>query len=159
MNLQEYLNNEKEKVEAWVAEDPKNRWAAYPTTDLNHWESYGITTVAQYKRHSLESELWDLYKSVNGFRPRHMNISEMSDEELQSEIDSLIIQSNEEADIEAELQVRRTKAFEAKVQELIELGAKDRKTAIRWLRDSEDCDSDDEMEYVFGLSYGYLKTH
>ena len=39
-----------------------------------------MTAVA---RESLEIYIWDLYKEVNGIRPRHIDFAEMSVQELQ----------------------------------------------------------------------------
>lgn len=38
----------------------------------------------------------------------------------------------------------------------IDAGAPDRAAAIRWLMQSEDADSIEELEFVFNLPYGYL---
>jgi hypothetical protein len=47
--------------------------------------------------------------------------------------------------------------FEARIVDLIAIGAKDRTMAIRWIAEAEDCDSD--MSYLcfcLGLPYQYL---
>jgi hypothetical protein len=77
------------KTLAWVAEDPTNRWAGTYTEDLAHWAEMGIHTVAQFKRHENESLFWDMYKEVTGCRPRHVNLKDMSDAELEHELDLL----------------------------------------------------------------------
>ena len=40
--------------------------------------------------------LWDLHKEVTGFRPRYMNISSMTLEECNEEIEALLRQLPEE---------------------------------------------------------------
>jgi hypothetical protein len=45
--------------------------------------------VAQFKRYENESFFWEMYKDVTGCRPRHINLKDMSDEELEHEIDLL----------------------------------------------------------------------
>lgn len=74
---------------AWVAEDPANRWTGLWVEDLSHWHEMGIFTVAQFKRYENETLFWDIYKEVTGCRPRHINLKDMSDDELQREIDLL----------------------------------------------------------------------
>ena len=74
---------------AWVAEDPDNRWTGLWVEDLAHWTEMGITTVAEFKRYENETLFWDMYKEVTGCRPRHVNLKDMSDEELEREIDLL----------------------------------------------------------------------
>lgn len=43
-----HLRDIRIKTEAWVAEDPDNRWACCCVEDIEHWRSYGITSVAQF---------------------------------------------------------------------------------------------------------------
>lgn len=77
---------------AWVAECEANGSTFYTTTasDADFWAYYGITTVAQYKRYTLEQSFWDLYKDVHGYRPRHLDLSDCSDEQLECMYDDLI---------------------------------------------------------------------
>ena len=159
MDLQEFLNNKKAKTEAWVAEDPSNRWATYPTTDLAHWAEYGIYTIAQYERYNMESTIWDLYKDVHGIRPRWMNFEAMSDAELEAEYNSLLVELEEENKREAEEQERAVASFEAKLDSLVAMGAGSREKAIQWIIDAEGDDFYDNsyFEYEMGLPYGYLK--
>ena len=44
---------------------------------------------------------WDLYKDVNGIRPRWVNYDLMSDEDLESDIESLYSQLEAEAEWES----------------------------------------------------------
>jgi hypothetical protein len=74
---------------AWVAEDPDNRWTGLYVEELDFWAEMGVTTVAEFKRHENETLFWDMYKEVTGCRPRHVNLKDMSDEELEREIDLL----------------------------------------------------------------------
>jgi hypothetical protein len=51
------------------------------------------------------------------------------------------------------------KRFEARVASIIELGARDRAMALRWIHEAEDTDGDDEyLCYRVGVPYGYIKT-
>ena len=38
------------KTKAWVAEDPKNRWAGLYPEDEAHWVERGITTLEALER-------------------------------------------------------------------------------------------------------------
>lgn len=89
MTLAEYIADRNAATLAWIAEDPDNRWAGLIVDDLAFWAEMGIHTVAQYKRHDLEALVWDMYKDAMGFRPRHIDFSSMTDEELEAEADSL----------------------------------------------------------------------
>jgi hypothetical protein len=74
---------------AWVAEDPTNRWTGLYVEELDFWAEYGVYTVAQFKRHENETLFWDMYKDATGCRPRHVNLKDMTDEQLEREIDLL----------------------------------------------------------------------
>lgn len=77
------------KTKAWIDEDPDNRWAGMLVEEADHWAEYGVYTVEQFERHMLIETIWDVYKEVNGCRPRGLNFDEMSMEELQSFLDRL----------------------------------------------------------------------
>ena len=98
--LAQYLRERNAKTEAWVAEDPDNRWAGMYTEDLSHWAEMGIYTVAQLERYDMETTIWDLYKDVTGIRPRHMDFKSMSDEDLRKEYDYLVSQLDRQVEDE-----------------------------------------------------------
>jgi hypothetical protein len=89
MTLAEHLASLNAEKLAWIAEDPDNRWTGLWVEDLAHWAEYGVHTVAQFKRYENETLFWEMYKEVTGCRPRHVNLKDMSDEELEREIDLL----------------------------------------------------------------------
>jgi hypothetical protein len=103
----------------------------------------------------------DFYKELHGFRPRFATAEQWNSLEwLEEQIKSL----HEYAPIVAAEDAAREKAaiekFEALVATTIASGAKDRVTAMRWLRDSDDpyvANDDGYFEYTHGLPYGYLK--
>lgn len=89
ITLAQHLSNLNAEKLAWVAEDPDNRWTGLYVEELDFWAEMGITTVQQFKRHEDETCFWEMYKDVHGFRPRHVDIKSMSDEELHKELDYL----------------------------------------------------------------------
>lgn len=118
----------------WVAECEAAgaEWYSTITDDMEYWAELGITTVAQYERSRLESSIWDLYKDVNGVRPRHMDFASMSDAELEAEYDSLLDDLKAVQEREAIEEAEAVAEFEKTIQSIIECGAKDRQTALRW---------------------------
>ena len=159
--LTAHIKAENAKTAAWIAEDPDNRWAGMIVEDPAHWADYGITDVAGYERHMMIETYIDLYKSVNGVKPRWVNFDEMSDEELKSSYDSLLVALDEENKRQAEREQEAVKKFEALVDVTMECGAGNRKTALRWMRDIDDEQykfDDSYFEYCNGLPYGYLKS-
>jgi len=104
MTLAEHLAALNAEKLAWIAEDPDNRWTGLYMEDLAHWAEIGVLTVRDFKRYELESTIWELYKDVTGCRPRHMNFSDMSYEELERECDLLYRMLEDEIKREEEWQ-------------------------------------------------------
>jgi hypothetical protein len=103
-------------------------------------------------------EFSDFYKDAHGFRPRHIDTSSWTLEDFDREFEVLadICKDNTARRI-AEEAVAVTK-LEARIADLITIGAKDRTMAIRWIAEAEDAGSD--MEYLcflVGVPYGYFK--
>lgn len=103
----------------------------------------------------------DLHKDAYGFRPDQSwweNWTSSTDDEKQKIWDVLI--ENLEASIaeENQMQAIAISNFEDRVQETIQLGAKDRETAIRWLLDASSANGDLEYFcYLNNLPYTYFK--
>jgi hypothetical protein len=102
----------------------------------------------------------DIFKDANGFRPRGglwEGWMAMTADEKQEEWDSLCRQIEVNIAEERAMEDAAIVDFEAKLQEMIEYGAADRETAIRWAKDSYDFDGDEGyLEFQLGLPYGYL---
>jgi hypothetical protein len=103
------------------------------------------------------SILSDMHKDAYGFRPRNEEFWAGLDtpeacarraEDLEPAIRASIEEENAR-------EVRCIEIFEAAIQRTVEVGAGDRETAIRWLRDGEE--DARYFEYDNGLPYGYLK--
>ena len=101
--------------------------------------------MKDFKRNEVLSWISDLYKDVNGVRPRFYNFNEWSDSELEAFTDKLIAQLKENEELEHLQEEADVKRFQGQVQKTIELGAGDRKTALKWLFSSEEYD---QGEYV-----------
>ena len=101
--------------------------------------------MKDFKRNEVLSWISDLYKDVNGVRPRFYNFHEWSDCELEAFTDKLIAQLKENEELERLQEEADVKRFQDQVQKTIELGAGDRKTALKWLFSSEEYD---QGEYV-----------
>jgi predicted RNA-binding protein with EMAP domain len=111
------------------------------------------------EQEQLQCTFWDAYKDAHGFRPRHIDTTTLTVEELKSDIARLasIIQDNERVRIEDE--AAAVVRFETRVASIIQLGAKDREMAMRWIHEAEGSDGDDEyLCFLVGVPYGYIKT-
>ena len=103
-------------------------------------------------------QFWDMYKDAHGIRPRGIDTSTWSEEDFIKEFDYLgrLITEQEEARIESE-HLASVK-FEQRLLDLIESGARDRATAIRWIHEAEGTQGDDEyLCWTLGLKYGYFR--
>lgn len=101
---------------------------------------------------------WDMYKDAHGVRPRGIDTSKWTLDDFQLEFSYLekCIDENERQREHAE--ARAAQVVEARIADLIAIGAGDRASAIRWLHDAENTDGDDEfLCYSLGLPYGYFK--
>ena len=111
------------------------------------------------EQEQLQCTFWDAYKDAHGFRPRHIDTTTLTVEELKSDIARLasIIQDNERVRIEDE--ARAVVRFETRVASIIQLGAKDREMALRWIHEAEGSDGDDEyLCFLVGVPYDYIKS-
>jgi len=112
----------------------------------------------EVERHEeLHSLIWDMYKDVYGIRPRHMSFETMTVAQLEAEVEHLSGELEIQVAYERQQHIAAAVEFEARVKALIECGAGDRATALRWIHDAEGTDGDDEyLCYCVGLRYGYF---
>ena len=81
-------------------------WGGKLSTDPEHWSKYGVHTGKQLAHYLLASQHNDLYKSVYGTRPRHIDYKSISAEDLEAEIEELLTMAkhqNEAANHEGNL--------------------------------------------------------
>jgi hypothetical protein len=97
----------------------------------------------------------DLYKEVHGFRPRGMG--HLTAEQYQSEIDWLMEESVKQMKEEEIIQQHNIKLLEERIIDVIECGAGDRETALRWIHEAEGTDGDnDYLCFQLRIPYGYF---
>ena len=121
------------------------------TTEFKSWDE--LTQLEQAR------ELyWDMYKDAYGVRPRGVDTSGWTVEDFRNEFEYLgaVIDAADKDRKEAEAQA--TVVFEQRIQSLIDAGAKDRATAMRWIHEAEDTNGDDEyLAWTLSLPYGYFR--
>lgn len=100
----------------------------------------------------------DVYKSIHGIRPRWIDYSAMTEQQLEEAVAELDREYEEHARMEKLIEAGAIKRFEARLEQLIECGAKTRENAIRWLHDGCGTHGDNDfLCWEFGIPYGYLK--
>jgi len=157
--LMAHIKAENIKTKAWVAEDPKNRWAGLYPEDEAHWVERGITTLEALERDELECYIYDAHKTAFGVKGRHYNFKAMSLEELKAEADYISKACDEQMELEARMEKEATERFEASVAEYQQM-AGSRKDAIRWLLQAEGLEDERDPGYIcysLGLPYSMEK--
>ena len=157
--LMEHIKAENIKTKAWVAEDPKNRWAGLYPEDEAHWVERGITTLEALERDELECYIYDAHKTAFGVKGRHYRFSEMSLQELKDEADYISRACDEQMELEARMEKEATERFEASVAEYQKM-AGSRKDAIRWVLQAEGLEDERDPGYIcysLGLPYSMEK--
>jgi hypothetical protein len=121
------------------------------TTEFKSWDEMSKLEQAQ-------STYWDMHKDAYGFRPRGIDTSTWTLEDFNREFESMskVIEADEVARKAAE--ANATVVFEQRIQSLIQTGAKDRATAMRWIHEAEGTQGDDDyLAWNLGLSYQYFR--
>ena len=157
--LMAHIKAENVKTKAWVAEDPKNRWAGLYPEDEAHWVERGITTLEALERDELECYIYDAHKTAFGVKGRHYKFSEMSLQELKDEADYISKACDEQLELEAKMEKEATERFEASVAEYQKM-AGSRKDAIRWVLQAEGLEDERDPGYIcysLGLPYSMEK--
>ena len=157
--LMAHIKAENIKTKAWVAEDPKNRWAGLYPEDEAHWVERGITTLEALERDELECYIYDAHKTAFGVKGRHYDFKAMSLQELKDEADYISKACDEQLALEAKMEKEATERFEASVAEYQNM-AGSRKDAIRWLLQAEGLEDERDPGYIcysLGLPYSMEK--
>ena len=111
----------------------------------------------------LQSTYSDAYKDAYGFRLRGMSSEQWNSVEwLKAELEFLNGEVARRITEEEEYEKVAIERFEKSVASMIEAGAKDRETALRWIFEAEDLDINDKFDreslcYQRGLPYHYFR--
>ena len=151
------------KTLAWVAEDPTNRWAGTLVEDLDHWTQDDIHTPEAFEHYMLATAAYDAHKDAYGFKPDWRVVNAMSDSELREWLDHLFAECERQVLEQEAAEKAKADEFEARIQDVIESGAGDRATALRWIMDAEIPEEDrgtqlataDYVRWSLGLPYSY----
>lgn len=77
------------RLQAWVAEDPANRWAALLVDDPAHWAGYGITTPEQFDHYLLVCDVFESTRSVFGYKPSWSHLDACTNAQLEAELETI----------------------------------------------------------------------
>jgi len=105
----------------------------------------------------LQSIYWDMYKDAHGIRPRHVDTTHWTEEMFVAEFEALELTIRQEELQRAFAEGKASERFLARMVDLMDNGAKDAETALRWIMDAEGANGDPAYaEYLLGLPYGYI---
>ena len=147
MTLLEHIKNINAKSKAWMAANPGS-WAGMVVEDIKFWNDQGIFTVEEYERSNLETSGYEMHKEAYGVKGRHYNFKEMSNAELEKELDHLCDVAKRESEIEKRQEEDNLKAFESRIDEALSLGAENREDAIKWILQAEGLDKEQDPGYI-----------
>jgi hypothetical protein len=119
-------------------------------SEFTTWEE--MSTLEQ-----MASQYWDMYKDAHGIRPRGIDTSSWTEADFNKEFEELNLISELNCRQRREDEQIASRKFESRVKELMEIGAKDREMAMRWIHEAEGSNGDDEfLCYLVGLPYRYF---
>ena len=118
------------------------------TTDLSHWADYGIYNVTDYEKYQLTCTIKEA-SGACGSKVR-LDFTEYTLEKLQEMCEGWIKLATE-AERQRELAKKQNATeFVKRIKETCKLGARNYRTAIRWILEA------DELEHDFQHEGGYL---
>ncbi len=159
MTLLEHIKNINANAKAWMAANPGS-CAGMVVEDIKFWNDQGIFTVEDYERSNLETSVYEMHKEAFGVKGRHYNFKEMSNADLEKELDHLCDVAKREAEIEKRQEEDNLKAFESRIDEALTLGAENREAAIKWILQAEGLDKEQDSGYIcYTLGLSYDKEH
>jgi len=88
MTLLQYIQEKNLETKAWLDANPGS-FAGLWTEDLEYWHFCNVFTPEDFDKYILKSSIWDGFKELHGVRPRHLNLDEMTKEELERELEDL----------------------------------------------------------------------
>ena len=126
------------------------------TEDLDHWADYGVHTPEQLDRYFLEVDVYEMHKEAYGVKGRHYNFKEMSNEDLQKELDHLAEVAKREQEIEQRMEEAAYQTFLKRIVEAQNIGAETKEDAIKWILQAEGLENEKDAGYIcyqLGLNY------
>ena len=77
------------KTQAWIDEDPKNRWAGMLVDEPEHWARYNVYTVAQFEHYMAATDLYEATRDKYGYKPRWSHLMSLTTEQLIEDLKKL----------------------------------------------------------------------
>ena len=157
--LLQHIKDINAKSKKWMNENPGS-WAGMVPEDIKFWNDQGIFTVEEYERSNLITSVYEMHKDAYGVKGRHYDFDNMSNKELEEELDRLCAVAKAEREAEEKFEEAAYQTFLKRIAENIKLGASDKETAIKWILQSEGLDKEQDLGYIcYNLGLGYDKEY
>lgn len=119
--------------------------------DFKSWDELDALEQAQVT-------FWDYFKEAHGYRPRHVDTSTWTLQDFDAAFQELASRCRSNEEDRRVMEAAAADRLERRILTLLEMGAKDREMAVRWLAEAEDAGDDREyLCYLLGVDYGYFK--
>jgi len=159
MTLLQHIKNINTQSKKWMDENPGS-WAGMVPEDIKFWNDQGIFTVEDYERDSLITSVYEMHKDAYGVKGRHYDFDNMSNKELEEELERLCKVAQAEREAEERFEQAAYEKFEGRVAETLKMGAGDRETAIKWILQAEGLENEKDAGYIcYSLGLGYDKEY
>jgi hypothetical protein len=110
------------------------------------------------KLEQLKDEYCDFHKSVYGMKARWVYGMNVTESELENMLAVLFKQAEVVWAEEKRQEALKEEKMKEQIRMLIERGAEDVATAVRWLHQAEGTEGDDRyLDYCLGVSYGFTE--
>jgi len=159
MTLLQHIKNINTQSKKWMNENPGS-WAGMVPEDIKFWNDQGIFTVEDYERDSLITSVYEMHKDAYGVKGRHYDFDNMSNKELEEELERLCKVAQAEREAEEKFEEAAYQTFLKRIAENIKLGASDKETAIKWILQAEGLENEKDAGYIcYNLGLGYDKEY
>jgi|TARA_R110000772_G_scaffold244306_1_gene357374 hypothetical protein len=153
MNLETYITKINLEADAKSKAEPGSIYSH--TAPVKHWNDQGIFTISQYETYQDQCMCYEMISDLySKSYARQLDIYNMSAEVVAKTIEEYRIHSETKFVEDMRMEKLRTEKFEQLVADMLEAGAGDRDTAIRWICQAESITTDDLRH-----GGGYLTYH
>ena len=143
--------------------DNPNMFIGMLVEDIKHWLEYDVRTIAQFERYMDECTLYETVSQATSKSYARTVLAESkswSDEKFKEQIDFYSKWADEEFEREKQYEQEALNKFEERVALNLEVGAVDRKQAIKWILQSENLENEKDAGYIcYNLGLNYDKEY
>ena len=157
-HIKEINNKSKEEMK-----DNPNLFIGMLVEDIKHWLEYDVRTIAQFERYMDECTLYETVSQATTksyARTVLADSKSWTDEKFKEQMKFYSNWADEEFEREKKYEQEALNKFEERVALNLEIGAVDRKQAIKWILQSENLENEEDAGFIcYNLGLNYDKEH